>query len=285
MLNLTSGSLFDAVNLSSSPLNGDSKAVPGLITLNQTIYSAVIGGIINATVHKETKMHAISLLNSNRNTVRKVRALAHWRSALAIHGGSKNEISKCNAGGDEGRTIPVRALWCLATSHAYIHHNYIHHSESHALDFDAYTGNSICWNNLCEDNSAEGIFVEETAHDNVVVGNTCRRNKHGIGVYSEAVGPVKNNVFFGNFLYNNTINGIIAGGAGHNPNKHSESNVFFSNTASGNADGTTDGQFNPAHGINIGDFWFNNVVDEKDETKFYPLPMSNVNTSMFDPEM
>ena len=42
---------------------------------------------------------------------------------------------------------------------------------------------------------AEGIFVEETAHDNIIASNTCRRNKNGIGVYSNVVGPVKGNVF------------------------------------------------------------------------------------------
>ena len=55
------------------------------------------------------------------------------------------------------------------------------------LDFDAYTSNSVAWNNLCEDNKDEGIFVEETAHNNIIVGNTCRRNGNGIGVYSNGI--------------------------------------------------------------------------------------------------
>ncbi len=59
----------------------------------------------------------------------------------------------------------------------------MHHSASHALDFDAYTSSSVAYNTTCEDNTAEGIFVEETANDNVVAGNTCRRNGDGIAVY------------------------------------------------------------------------------------------------------
>ena len=73
-----------------------------------------------------------------------------------------------NVGGAPGRTTPAtRGVWTLATSRAYVHHNHVHHSDKHALDFDAYTGNSVAWENLCEDNKEQGIFVEETSHDNV----------------------------------------------------------------------------------------------------------------------
>ena len=74
---------------------------------------------------------------------------------------------------------PVRAIWTLATSKAYVHHNHVHHSSSHALDFDAYTAESIAWENLCEDNKDEGIFVEKQ-HTTIGCMNTCRRNGNGI---------------------------------------------------------------------------------------------------------
>jgi len=48
------GSLLDAANLTSSPFNGATTKQPGMITLNQTSYSAVVGGVINATVHNKT---------------------------------------------------------------------------------------------------------------------------------------------------------------------------------------------------------------------------------------
>jgi len=189
------GSIVDAENLTSSDYNGFNGA--GLIWMNSSTYSSIQGGIVDATKHPQTQMQAVSVLNGIRNVVRSVRAKAQFETAIGIRGGTQNEVSYCDAGGDSNSSmIPVRAIWTIATSKAYVHHNHVHHSQSHALDFDAYTSSSIAWENLCEDNKDEGIFVEETAHDNVICMNTCRRNGNGIGVYSHTVGPVKSNVRF-----------------------------------------------------------------------------------------
>ena len=53
----------------------------------------------------------------------------------------------------------------------------------------------------------------------------------------------------------NVMTGITTDDAGHNPNKHSDGNVFFSNTGSGNAVGTRKIEY-----INI---WFQTVKREK----------------------
>ena len=72
----------------------------------------------------------------------------------------------------------------------------------------------------------------------VIVSNTCRRNGHGIGVYTLTVGPVSNNLFFGNTVTNNDNEGITVGGLGHDAVHVSQKNVFFANTATGNNRGT-----------------------------------------------
>ena len=158
-----------------------------------------------------------------------------------------------------------------------MHDNHVHHAGAHALDFDAYTSRSVCYNNLCEDNREEGIFVEETAHDNVIVANTCRRNGNGIGVYSNAVGPVANNFFIGNQLSANLAFGLTAGGYGHTANKHSEGNVFVANTGTGNVRG-----MNPMHGSVHGDYWIGNTDDAANGT-WYTTPAASANVSMFEP--
>ena len=177
------GSIVDAKNITNSVFNGVSHV--GLVTLNNSEYSGIIGGVINATAHSNTRMQAVSLLNSRRSTVRRLRALSNWESAIGIKGGEQNEISYCDTGGTNVYPTLGRAIWLLATVSGYVHNCYVHHSLTHALDFDAYTSSSVAWKNLCEDNKAEGIFVEETAHNNVIASNTCRRNKNGIGVYSK----------------------------------------------------------------------------------------------------
>eukprot|EP00943_MAST-04B_sp_MAST-4B-sp1_P002828 g2828.t1 len=282
ILNLTNGVVVDANNITNSLFNGMPHV--GLITLNKTKYSAVIGGIVNATTHNTSKMLAVSVLNSERNTIRSVRALSNFQTSIGVHGGSQNEIANCEAGGDEGYPILGRAIWLLATSKCYVHHCHVHHSLNHALDFDAYTSSSIAYNNLCEDNKDEGIFVEETAHDNVIASNTCRRNFNGIGVYSNVVGPVKGNVFFGNIVEGNHNSAITAGGVGHDhPDKHSDSNTFFANIASNIPLGQS--AFNPMHGnnANVNDYWFSNEVKDEGANDFFPIPKNNANIAIFQP--
>lgn len=275
-----SGSIKDAVNLTNNHFNGVKHV--GLITLNETLYSGVIGGVVNATSHDKTEMQAISILNGYRNTIRKVRVLSNWESSIGINGGSQNEIDACDAGGDEGRLITGRAIWLLSTTKGYIHHCHVHHSLTHALDFDAFTSSSVAWENVCEDNAHEGIFVEETAHENVIVGNTCRRNMNGIGVYSKVVGPVKGNIIFGNLVQGNTNAAISAGGFNDSPNKRSESNTFFGNIAKDIPAGLA--AFNPMHGhqATLGDFWFGNTVQPGAE-EFSPIPICQKEVAIFEP--
>lgn len=146
----------------------------------------------------------------------------------------------------------------------------------HSVDFDAYTSYSTAYNNVAEDNVQEGIFVEETANHNVIVNNTCRRNFNGIGVYSNAVGPVSNNFIIGNIVTDNK-GGISAGGYGHNPAKHSDGNLFASNVATGNGYA-----WNPAHGAVIGDVWTANTATGSAIWKAFPD--SNKNASIFEPQ-
>jgi hypothetical protein len=54
-----------------------------------------------------------------------------------------------------------------------VHDNTVRHCTVHVIDFDAYTTNSAAWSNLVEENNqvpgsqGEGIFVEETATNNL----------------------------------------------------------------------------------------------------------------------
>ena len=286
VLHLGNGTtITDAANLSANPFNGNFKSFPAMVMLNGSAYSAVLGGTVNATAHNATQMMGVGVLDGSRNSVRGVRALSNYQAGIGVRGGLHNEIAYCDVGGEPGRLAGTRAIWSIATERNYVHHNHVHHAASHALDFDAYTASSVAWANLCEDNLEEGIFVEETAHDNVVTGNTCRRNKNGIGVYSMAVGPVKRNVIFGNTLEANTNYQMTVGGYGHDPDKHSESNVFFGNVAGGVEPGGA--AFNVAHGTIQGDYWFGNALEAGEDTRMEfdtdTLPHDNAAVGIFQP--
>ena len=134
---------------------------------------------------------------------------------------------------------------------------------------------------------ATGIYVEETAHDNSLFNNTCRRNSNGIGVYANAVGPVANNVFINNLLYDNRNYGLIAGGYGHSPQKMSLGNVFAGNIISNNEQGVPSGgahgQVNPAHGAVSLDYWTANEVMGAVEYDTAHLPHNSSALMIFEP--
>mmetsp|Transcript_19664 Transcript_19664/g.51155 ORF Transcript_19664/g.51155 Transcript_19664/m.51155 type:complete len:378 (-) Transcript_19664:1305-2438(-) len=277
------GTMTPAANLSL-------EAVPrftGMVTMNGTFYSGIMGGTFDATglrqVNGSRGHQAITIVNGAHNVVRSVRAIANnTDSAIGVNESPFAEIAFCDVGGSEAATALGRCIWTLATSHAIVHHNHIHHCSAHALDFDAFTGNSAAYGNLCEDNGEEGIFVEETAHDNFVFNNTLRRNRCGIGLYANAVGPVQSNWIVGNVLDSNE-NGLTSGGYGHLPGKYAMGNIFASNVLTNNAPGGA--QVDVSHGQVIGDVWIDNTFSgpEQSWSRVPTGPTANGNVSIFAP--
>ena len=76
-----------------------------------------------------------------------------------------------------------------------MHDNEVRRCAGHALDLDAYTSGSAVWSNACEGNGYQGIFVEETAHDNFVFNN--------IEFNNLACNNLEFNIVFNNIGFNN----------------------------------------------------------------------------------
>ena len=126
--------------------------------------------------------------------------------------------------------------------------------------------------------------MEETASGNFVFNNTLRRNGCGIGVYSNAVGPVDHNLIVANVAEGNAGNAITAGGYGHDPRKISSGNIFAANIARDNA-GHNGGQYNAHHGATAGDLWTGNSAESMSVPAYAPsLPnnASAVVVTLFD---
>ena len=231
-------------------------------------------------VWPNTKLMAISIVDGTHNSIKHVKDTSQFDSVIGVNGGAFNEVAYCDLGGRQGQMTPARGIWTLATERALVHHNWVHHSLKHTIDFDAFSSSGVAFANLCEDNGQEGIFVEESAHDNLVVANTCVRNNDGIAVYSMGVGPVKNNVILGNNVTDNKRYGIAAGGYGHSATKHSESNLFVANVGSNNMKAT----YNAMHGVVEGDYWVSNQGSAKSQWPWMYIPHpSNSNVSVFQP--
>lgn len=218
-----------------------------LVAINGSQYSAVLGGNYNAS--GDNGYSGISVVNSTACTVKGVHVSSDI-NGIVVHASQRNDI----VGNDIGPG-KFRGIWSLVAGRNTFRENHIHDCQGHALDFDAYTTNSLAYQNTVTGAAiAEGIFVEETATDNMVVGNTVSNNHNGIGVYSNVVGPVKGNMIVGNIATKNTRYGISSGGVGHEPFKHSDHNLFVGNQISGNA-----APSNIHHGATQGDLWINNI--------------------------
>ena len=118
---------------------------------------------------------------------------------------------------------------------------------------------------------------------NVVFNNTVRRARVGIGVYSNVVGPVTNNLIIANTLPDNGANGgggLTAGGYGHAvyPNKFSVQNIFASNVLHGNLNY----EINPQHGYVSGDYWTDNRVF-RGGVEYRVVPSNGSAVTIFDP--
>jgi hypothetical protein len=266
----------------------------GLVEMVDVRFSAVIGGTVDASslpadaseYPYRRGYQAVAIKGGSNNAVRRVHLRANNSdAAVGINQSPHSEIAYCDIGGGSGGQGMTRGrcVWCLATSHALVHDNWVRNCSSHSLDFDAFTSTSAAYNNLCEDGIEEGIFVEETASNNFIFNNTLRRNGCGIGVYSNAVGPVAGNMFINNLMEDNKGNALTTGGVGHVPSKTSLGNIFASNMARNNG-GHDGGQYNVHHGATLGDFWTDNLVEDTGGSPPYcSLPNNSSETVIFDP--
>jgi parallel beta-helix repeat protein len=313
VLELAAGaSIVAAKNLSQANVS----RFEGLVTLDDVWYSAVIGSGDGATIDASAlgaipwppnatkapnNYMAVAIVRGGRNAVRNLRLIANnTGSSVAVNESPNSEIAHCDIGGRSAEAMEVgRCVWTLATETALVHDNHIHHCTMHALDFDAFTSRSVAWSNLVELNGEEGIFIEESAHDNVVFNNTCRRNAgSGIGVYSNVVGPVAQNTIVANILLFNGGDALSAGGVAHGapfPDKWSVKNVFAGNVAEGNGGGgkypARASQFAPQHGGVAGDYWVGNSVRasgggsaQLPEWDLASMPSNTSAVAIFEPE-
>jgi hypothetical protein len=80
------------------------------------------------------------------------------------------------------------------------------------IDMDAYASYSLVQFNSTPSNIRSGLFVEEAAKYNQLIGNSTSFNAFGINVYSYAAGPTSYNSFIANTCEANT-RGLRTGGA------------------------------------------------------------------------
>jgi len=109
----------------------------------------------------------------------------------------------------------ARGIWAKGTSGYIVSDNSTANMNMDGIDIDAYTSNSLVQFNSTQCNIRSGLFVEEAAKCNQVIGNLTSSNPIGINVYSSVAGPTSYNSFVVNTCQANT-RGLRTGGATYN---------------------------------------------------------------------
>ena len=106
----------------------------------------------------------------------------------------------------------ARGIWAKSGSGHILSDNSSANMNMDGIDVDAFASYSLVQFNSTFGNIRYGLFVEEAAKYNQLVGNLSRSNSMGINVYSSAVGPTAYNSFVANTCQGNA-RGIRTGGA------------------------------------------------------------------------
>jgi len=136
----------------------------------------------------------------------------------------------------------ARGIWAKSGSGHILSDNSSANMNMDGIDIDAYASYSLVQFNSTPSNIRSGLFVEEAAKYNQLIGNLSLSNPIGINVYSMVAGPTSYNSFIANTCQANA-RGLRAGGAISkitnvttkvvtSITNRTEHNFFFNNTVS-----------------------------------------------------
>ncbi|MEX1114139.1 MAG: right-handed parallel beta-helix repeat-containing protein [Akkermansiaceae bacterium] len=103
-------------------------------------------------------------------------------------------VSHCTLDGGAARGIWTRD----ATARFILTDNTISNMNMDGIDLDGFTSSSLAKFNRTRSNLRTGIFLEEGARHNQIIGNTCDNNGIAINLYSFAAGPTSYNSIISN---------------------------------------------------------------------------------------
>ena len=216
------------LHLTASQINGDSTLVldsntcvilDGTINLNPGIvafssvsssYISLSGGVINGA--NTTGRHGIDFENCSRILIEKMSFLNFGSKVTRIQDSDVILLSGCTTpcvidscfiNGGAARGIWTKGNSVNSTAGLIFVNNSISNVNMDGIDFDVTTSGSLALDNLCQANIRYGIFVEEGAKNNQVIGNTCLSNEIGINVISNVVGDTIQNSFISNTCTSN----------------------------------------------------------------------------------
>ncbi len=150
-------------------------------------------------------------------------------------GGTPCVVGYCSINGGA-----ARGIWTKGAQAGFIFtDNTASNVNMDGIDIDAFTINSLVKFNVTNGSVRTGIFVEESAKHNQVIGNTCNSNAFAINIQSTGSGPTSYNSIVANSCDANTSRGIRIGAASTLTTEH---NFLFNNKITNTIGAAVDSQ-------------------------------------------
>ena len=197
-------------------IDGTIKLNPGMTAFTSTssTFVSISGGTIdgqnttgrNGLTFTSCSRFVVSHMNWKNFGVKTTRATGSDVLAL-LSCTTPSIVQKCTLDGGA-----ARGIWAKGGSGHILSDNSCANMNMDGIDMDAYVSSSLVQFNSTLGNIRSGLFVEEAAKHNQLIGNSTSLNPIGINVYSYAAGPTSYNSFIANTCQANT-RGLRTGGA------------------------------------------------------------------------
>jgi len=197
-------------------LDGTIKLNPGISAFSaaNSTFLSISGGTVDG--QNTTGRNGVTFSNCSRFVIDQM----NWKNfgvkitrvsgsdVLALLScGTPSIVQNCTLDGGA-----ARGIWAKSGSGHILSENSSANMNMDGIDMDAYVSYSLIQFNSTVGNIRSGLFVEEAAKYNQLIGNSTSSNPIGINVYSMLAGPTSYNSFIANTCQANA-RGLRAGGA------------------------------------------------------------------------
>jgi parallel beta-helix repeat protein len=197
-------------------LDGTIKLNPGISAFSaaNTTFLSISGGTVDG--QSTTGRNGLAFSNCSRFVIDQMNWKNFGVKTTRVTGSDVLALLSCGTPSIVGRCTldggAARGIWAKGGGAYIISDNSSANMNMDGIDIDAYTSYSLVQFNSTPGNIRSGLFVEEAAKYNQLIGNLTSSNPIGINVYSMVAGPTSYNSFIANTCQANT-RGLRTGGA------------------------------------------------------------------------
>jgi len=228
-------------------MDGTIKLNPGISAFSaaNSTFLSISGGTVDG--QNTTGRNGLAFSNCSRFLIDQMNWKSFGVKTTRVSGSDVLALLSCGTPSIVGNCTldggAARGIWPKGGGGYILSDNSSANMNMDGIDVDAYTSYSLIQFNSTPGNIRSGLFVEEAAKYNQLIGNLTSSNPIGINVYSMVAGPTSYNSFIANTCQANT-RGLRTGGAIY---KNTNSTTKVVTTTTNRADHN---------------FFFNNVVRE-----------------------